>query len=298
MNTKKNVYFAAFGYAAIIGFSFLFTKIALNYATPSDILAHRFTIALIGGTIIFWSRLKNFKFTWPIIKKLSLLATFYPILFFGFQTFGLQYASSSEAGIINAVIPIITLFLAWLFLGETNNPKQIGYIALSVLGVVMIFVMKGTQATQSHMFGNFLILLSAVASSIYTILTKKLSGQLPAWLISYGIIVIAAIVFNLQALISHGMTHTISSFFQPLTQTGFILPILYLGLLSSLASSFLSAYSLSKLPASQFSIFGNLGTLITVFAGVIFLNESFSWYHIVSGILILAGVIGLNLSKK
>lgn len=47
MTTTTKVYFAAILYALIVGFSFMFTKLSLNVATPLDTLAHRFTIAFI-----------------------------------------------------------------------------------------------------------------------------------------------------------------------------------------------------------------------------------------------------------
>ena len=39
----------------------------------------------------------------------------YPVLFFAFQVWGLMYTSSSEAGIIQATIPILTMLLAAWF---------------------------------------------------------------------------------------------------------------------------------------------------------------------------------------
>ena len=41
MNEKTKAYLAALSFSAIIGFSFLFTKIALAYASPLTNLAER-----------------------------------------------------------------------------------------------------------------------------------------------------------------------------------------------------------------------------------------------------------------
>ena len=46
------------------------------------------------------------------------------------------------------------------------------------------------------------------------------------------------------------------------------------------------------------SVFGNLSTLITMIAGVIFLNESLSYYHIIGAVMIIAGIIGMNFMHK
>ena len=52
MNEKTKAYLAALSFSAIIGFSFLFTKIALGYASPLTNLAHRYTIASL--VIVFF----------------------------------------------------------------------------------------------------------------------------------------------------------------------------------------------------------------------------------------------------
>ncbi len=74
----------------------------------------------------------------------------------------------------------------------------------------------------------------------------------------------------------------------------FVFAMLYLSILSSLGTSYLSNYALSRLPAAQMSVFNNLATLITILAGVVFLQESFYYYHAIGTILIIAGIIGVN----
>jgi drug/metabolite transporter (DMT)-like permease len=64
--------------------------------------------------------------------------------------------------------------------------------------------------------------------------------------------------------------------------------------LSSLVTSLLTNYILSKIEASKMSVFSNLGTVISIVAGVIFLKEEIFYYHIIGSILIVGGVIGTN----
>lgn len=105
-------YIAAILYSFIIGLSFLFVKIALQTAEPFDILAHRFTIAFAAATVpILFGWVKLSIRVKDVIDILP-LALLYPALFFSFQAFGLVYSSSSEAGIIQAAIPIFTMVFA------------------------------------------------------------------------------------------------------------------------------------------------------------------------------------------
>ncbi|MFS0906793.1 EamA family transporter [Priestia aryabhattai] len=90
------------------------------------------------------------------------------------------------------------------------------------------------------------------------------------------------------------MNNTIHQFIQPFVHLDFVIAIVYLVLLSSLVTSYLSNYALSKIEASKMSVFSNFATLITILAGVIFLKEQFHLYHLVGSIIIITGVIGTN----
>ncbi len=45
------------------------------------------------------------------------------------------------------------------------------------------------------------------------------------------------------------------------------------------------------------SVFNNLSTLVTVVAGVLLLNETLYYYHIIGIMSILIGILGTNLDK-
>lgn len=87
---------SAFVNAAIIGFSFLFTKIALEDAGPVDTLAFRFAVSFAAMSIPAALGLIKLQFRGKPLFRVILLAAFYPLGFFLFQTFGLQHATSAE----------------------------------------------------------------------------------------------------------------------------------------------------------------------------------------------------------
>ena len=105
---------------------------------------------------------------------------------------------------------------------------------------------------------------------------------------------IGFVFFNGWAVSRHLAAGTLSSFWTPLGNPLFVTSILFLGILSSLVTSLLNNFALSKLKASRLSVFNNLSTLVTVVAGVLFLQEQLSLYHLLGGLLIIAGVIGTN----
>ena len=294
MSEKRKAYIAAISYAFIIGLSFMFVKVTLTVASPTDILAHRFTFAFIGIVILMVFTKNKLTIKKYDLLKILPLAILYPIVFFTFQVLGLAKISSSEAGIIQATIPIFTLALAGLLLKEKATRGQLVFISLSVLGVIYMLIMNGANATTGNVIGSGLILLSALAASLYNVFARRLTKQYSLLILTYVMTLCGFVIFNGVALGNHLMNGTIDEFFQPLTHVGFVIAILYLGLLSSLGTSYLSNYALSKLEASKMSVFSNFATLITILAGVLFLQEVFHLYHFIGGIIIIIGVIGTN----
>ncbi|PHF64461.1 DMT family transporter [Priestia aryabhattai] len=294
MVKKKKAYIAALTYAIIIGLSFMFVKVALTIATPFDSLAHRFTIAFMGVTILKVLTKKALKVTKKDIVIIASLAILYPTLFFAFQVFGLVNVSSSEAGIIQATIPIFTLIFASIFLKETSTSGQKIAIIFSVVGVIYIMYMNDIENKNTSLLGSGLILLSALVSSLYNVCARNLTQRYSLFTITYIMNLFGFITFNGLALINHLMNNTIHQFMKPFVHLNFVIAIVYLGLLSSLVTSYLSNYALSIIEASKMSVFSNFATLITILAGVIFLKEQFHLYHLVGAIIIIAGVIGTN----
>lgn len=300
MKTIKNnlVYIAALFYVLITGHSFLFTKIALRTGDPVDILAHRFIAAFIGvliAVLFGWFKISYRK---EQVLKILPLALLYPLTFFGLQTVGLLYATSSEAGIISASAPIFTLIMASYFLKEKSNTPQRLSIVISVSGVVYVAVMKGATLDFSNLLGILLLTLSALTIAGYNVLARTLTKSFTTIELSSVMISISFIGYNAIAVIKHLLNGSIKDYFAPYSSLSFVISVIYLGVLSSLISSLLTNYMLSKLEASRAGVFTNLGTVVTIVAGVLFLREKIYYYHIIGSILIIGGVVGANYFKR
>ena len=297
MKKIKMAYLSAIANAIIVGLSFIFMKIALIYADPLNILAHRFTVSFITISIPILLRWIKLNIGLEDIKKILPLSIFYPALFFAFQSFGLSYISSSEAGIIHATIPIITLILATFVLKEKTTLLEKISVFLSVGGVVYIFLMKGINFKSSSFIGIVLIFLSAISSSSYNVLARKIVQKYKFIDVTYVMICIGFISFNLLSIVDRLYKRDLKTYFSTFSSQDFLISILYLGILSSVVTSLLSNYALSIISAPKMSVFNNLSTLVTVVAGVLLLNETLYYYHIIGIVSILIGVLGTNLDK-
>ncbi len=294
----KHAYGAAIMHATLVGLAFLFGKIALETAKPVDLLAHRFLASFIGIIILLLTKTVRIKLTARRFRMLLPLALFYPLLFFSFQTYGLMLGSSSEAGILQASSPVFVMLLASQFLGEKLKRSQKVSVVLSVVGVLYILFKTGSGLEVTSFGGIILLLFSVLAFAAYNVLVRKAVVDFSYWEITVAVLSVGFVVFTIVATLSHLWSGDFSVLLVPLKNPQYVMAVLYLGILSTLGTAMLYNFALSKLEASRVSVFGNLTTVISILAGIIFLNEQLLYYHILGSTLIIGGVVGTNLSSS
>lgn len=294
MEKKTAAYLAALSMSVIIGFSFFINKISLNTASPYAILAHRFSFAFIGLLLLKAFGFLKIKMARKEFFEILPLSLFYPLLFFSLQLLGLQKVFSSEAGIIQATTPLMTMILATVILKEKTARMQKIFMLVSLTGVVYISLMKGAELSLSSLTGYALLLLSSLSSAMNLVLIRKLVKSHSFMKLTTVAITTGFILFNLLNLILHMNEGSLHTYFNPLRTPSFLLGVIFLGVLSTLGTSLLSNFALSRLEASRMSIFNHLGTVISIFAGVLLLHERLSYYQVIGAVLIIIGVIGTN----
>ncbi|MBE1237988.1 DMT family transporter [Phaeovibrio sulfidiphilus] len=284
------------GYAAatlqslVIGFSFMFVVLALRSSQPLDLLSWRFAVAFVGASVPLALGLWRPGIGWRDLPPIVLAGLLYPVSFFAFQVWGLVYITSSEAGIIQACIPIFTLVLARVFLAERTTLVQNGFVVLSVAGVALIFAMNGLGVEGYDFRGLALILGSTLSIAAYNVLARKMTRRYTPFTLTYVMTGLGFLVFMGASLGVRAAEGSLAGLFSPWSDPEFALSVLYLGVLSSLGTSFLAVYSLARLEAYKVSVFGNLAIVVSVLAGFAFLGETLYWYHGVGVVAVLVGV--------
>ncbi|NLJ80792.1 MAG: DMT family transporter [Firmicutes bacterium] len=292
---KKNLkwaYLAALLYAVIAGLSFLFTKIAVNAASPLDVLAYRLLGPFIVLSISILLKQVRVDYTKRRVLRLLPLSLLYPLSFFGFQAFGLKYASSAEAGIVQASVPVFVAILAFYILKEKINIYQRAGILMSVFGVVYILAKKGIALDFVDARGIILLIIAAFSFAVYNVFARRALLDFTNTELSYVLISVSFVFFGTLSLLGHKGDWR--ALLAPLREPLFLIAVLYLGLLCTLATSLLVNYVLSKMEASKLSVFVNLSTVISIFAGVAVLDEKISYYHFIGTALIIGGVFTTN----
>ena len=189
--TTKSTLAALLGYS-IFGFSFLFSKTALSFASPFFLLAVRFLLAFIALNFVLLFGKTKISLKGKPIGSLLLLGFIQPVCYFIFETYGIDSTTAAFSGVMIGTVPIIGLILGTLFLKEKCSFLQGFFTVLSVLGVYL---------TTSGGFGNisvkgFAFLLgAALSAALFTILSRKISEHFSAFERTYVMFLLGSAVF-------------------------------------------------------------------------------------------------------
>ncbi len=287
-------YLAGIGIAVIFGLSFMFTKDALSLYKPLELLSYRFALAALVLSLLVAIGVAKVSFKGKPWKYLLILSIFQPIAYFIGETLGVRLTSSSEAGMMIALIPVVVTILAVIFLGERPNLMQYIFIFTSVAGVIFILLLSGGFKIGGHFMGLLFLLGAVVSGGIYNILSKKYSRHFTPVEITFVMMWVGAISFNGAYMVQKLISGDSGSSFNTIFTVSGAVPLIYLGVLSSIGAFFMFNYMLSKLPASSAGVFTNLVTVIAILAGVIVKHETFYWYQAIGGLMIVGGVWGTN----
>lgn len=288
---------AALGAQVIFGFSFMFTKISLEYASPMVVIANRYMVAFLG--LSFVKMLTKTKITFrKNYWKLILMSLFQPLLYFIFESYGIKLTTSAFSSIMISLIPVVSMIGGIFMLREFPSPMQYVFSALSVAGVVIMALSGSREGTVTPV--GIILLLGAVFSSVaYNILSRKLSTEFSVFERTYAMTLIGLISFFIISLLEN-ISHP-ASIVMGFMSAQYTWSILYLGILSSVVAFLLLNYANTHLPVAKTTVFSNITTVVSVVAGIIFLGEKFTRASAVSAVMIILGVWGvqlLNVRKK
>src|SRR5690554_6689052 len=169
-------YLAGIGISCIFGFSFMFTRGALEHAAPFHMLGLRFATAVTFLLVLRAPGLIKIHINIADFRHLLPLALFQPILYFTAETTGILLTSASYAGMMVAIIPIFVTIFAAIKLGEHPSPLQLPFIFASVAGVIFIMVMDSTSDMGANYLGSLALLGAVMAAASYNIASRQASS--------------------------------------------------------------------------------------------------------------------------
>ena len=284
--TVKAVLYAALG-NIIWGFSFLFTKTGLAVApNPNMMLAHRFILSTLfmGIPLLLGKEKISFKGkNWKPVVLLLLMQSCY----FLFETYGILYTNATIAGLVLAVVPVVTIGTGALFLREYPTRRQALFCILPVAGVIIMTV-SGKELGVVTPLGIIFLLLTMLVSAAFKTANRKAAQEFSSFERTFLVLVNSAVVFSLVGMGS--VDWNVAAFAAPLLQGKYLFSVLCLSLLCSIVANLLVNYASGHMSVFKLSSFGSLSTLCSMVAGVVFLREPVSISLLLGAVLILVGI--------
>ncbi|MBR8662916.1 DMT family transporter [Bacillus paralicheniformis] len=268
----------------IWGTTFVSTKVLLEDFAPVDILFYRFLIGLIV-LIMVHPHVLTFR-SWRQEALFAGAGLCGVTLYFLLENIALTLTYASNAGMIVAVIPMITAVLAHFFLsGEKLEPRFFIGFAAAFTGLALIFF-NGQMMLKLNPLGDILAAASAFVWAAYAILMKKISTfgyhtiQCTQRIFLYGLL------FMVPALFLFDFRFDAS----PLASPANWLNILFLGAGASALCFVTWNWSVGVLGAVKTSAYIYMVPIITIAASVVILQEKLTWVAFCGGALTLAGL--------
>ncbi|MDT2746614.1 DMT family transporter [Vagococcus fluvialis] len=270
--------------AIIWGTGFVASALALENYSAYQILAIRFTIAFLVLLVLNIKRLKALSA--KTIKRGSLLGVFL-FLAFAFQTVGLQFTTPSKNAFLTAVNVVIVPFLGYLLLKKKLSVKSIVGSFVTLIGIALLSL---TGSVGSFNLGDILTLICAVFFALQIFVTDLFVNEEETWslmLLQMG----SAAILSWITLFVTGDT-------LPVLEFKSLMPVLYLGLVSTLLAYFIQTASQKYTTSSQAAIILSTEAFFGMISSVIILSERVSINMLVGAVFIFIGILIVELEFK
>jgi drug/metabolite transporter (DMT)-like permease len=192
------------------------------------------------------------------LKKISLknivtliLASFFGMFLYSYFLFSaVKYTSSVNIALVNATMPILTLFISCILYSSLPTPHQLSSFVLSFIGVTFV-ITKGIfdKSILTTSYGEFLMLIGAFTWVIYGFLIKNLMHSISPLLVTFLTCFSGFALLLFYTLYNHHI-HLVGS----LTNTHWIV-LLYIGILGTAVTFWLYADIIREIGPKKTNLF-------------------------------------------
>ncbi|MDQ2746308.1 MAG: EamA family transporter [Acidobacteriota bacterium] len=276
----------------IWGTTWFFIKFGLEDLPPLTFAAARFILALVVLAIVI--RVQKIPFPanrreWKLIALTGVMqfSINYSLVFWSEQ-----YISSGLAAVLQAMITVFGLVLAWIHLpNERITLVKVAAVLVGIAGVAVIFAEQLEISSLMAFAGCAAIVVGAYAAAHGSILVKAHGGSLHPAMLVFGQMIFGIVPIIIYALTVEGNPLKLNWTWSAIGA------VVYLSIFGTVAAFWLYYWLLSVVESTKAMMISLVTPLIAVVVGWIFLNETLPAQTIFGGLLILAS-IGLIVFKK
>jgi drug/metabolite transporter (DMT)-like permease len=252
-------------------FTLAFVRVAIGALV---LLAGAFVRQARGGAHSRWGALP-----WGTMVTMGLVGV---VVYYAVFNYSLVYTTASQGALVQSCIPAMTALVAVVWLREHASVVRWTGIALSMVGIAIVFSGSAVQSGSASLLGNALMFVSAVLWGIYTSMAKRVANfdplQVSACILAAGAVMLLPLAaFEVAA---DGMPQV--------NQHGW-LGMAYLGAGASGVAFMLYSSALKHVDASEAGVYTNLIPIVGVVLGMM-LGEPLSVRAIIGGLVVLVGV--------
>ena len=199
---------------------------------------------------------------------------------------GLQYTTAVQGSLIMAILPMLVLILAAVFLSHRITGRQIFGVVLSIAGVVFIVLQGDLELirTLDVNAGDLWCLAAVVVWAIQIMMLRWKPAEVTI-LPFMTVIIAAGVLFQAPLYI---WEHSTGQVFRPDANT--LALTLYVALFAAVIGTTMYNSGVIKVGPTTSGYFGNLYPVFAAVLAIVFLGEPFEWFHGLGGALVLAGI--------
>ncbi|MNQ70312.1 EamA-like transporter family protein [compost metagenome] len=270
--------------ALIWSVNMIVTKMAAGVISPAVIGFYRWALA---GAVLTPFALRGVwtqrRLIWPYLPKFAVLGGLGMALYQGLAYVAASSTTATNMGIITAMIPLLTIAVGTVVLRQRPTLMAMLGGLVSLAGLALL-IGEGDPARLLSVGanpGDLLMGLAALAYALYGVLLRRWGLPVGPW-VSLYVQIGFGVLFQLPAFLMAAPS--------PLNADNVPL-VLYAAIFPSLFAPFLWMQGVKHLGPNRASIFLNLMPVGTVAIASVFLDEKPHLFHIVGGLLALAGVM-------
>ncbi|KXO81670.1 multidrug DMT transporter [Acinetobacter venetianus] len=260
------------------------TRYVADYISPVSISFYRWFVAFLILTPFMLPKVwKQRAVIGKDLGKLAVLSAFGMVLYQGLSYTAAHYTTATNMGIVNAFVPVFTIFISYLILKDVPNRFAIFGSLLSFAG--LIYVMSqgyiSSLFEQGGHWGDAVMVVAVGFYAFYGVFLKKWQLKLPL-LTSLYVQIGFALLYHVPFLLWFGLDGI---------NADNAASVLYAGVFPSLIAPLLWMVAVQAIGPNRTSIFMNLMPVFTAIIASLWLSEHWTIYHTIGGMMILVGII-------
>lgn len=205
----------------------------------------------------------------------------------------LGYTSAVNVGMVFALVPIITMLLARLVLGEAMNGWQALGSAIAFCGIVVVSV-QGSLANLLALqigVGDLIALVGVACFAAYTVLLKRARFELPMMPL-----LVILLAFGSMASLPLAVLEYLGGAHDNLGTRGY-LALLYCGVVGGALMYLAFNTSIDILGAARAGTLGYTQMIFVALFAWLFLGETIAWFHFAGAGLVVVGLLLITLLR-